>query len=704
MGCGASSKGSSPQPWVGSDDSTQSLQAVEEVVRPQRNSAVENDLIPEYWYNKKTKDQGIFDDMYYVQDNEHHKFDSLFAASYVGRVTQDRPCPSSAHDRTPGGCPCVQPGGDPGMPVGYRVQRVIRVESSSMWAKYQAKFENIKAKRRGTAEGRFHPELITEGTARKYKGLFSPLDTEMNEVYSFHGTFVRAALSIAQNDFNIDLAGTSRGTLYGRGAYLAESISKADEYAKDEPGGYYDGVFSVLVCRVCMGKLYNTSDDPSAADKIKKGEFDSTCGQRLFRELVIYDADQLYPEYVVLYKRIYQRDSEAYIASLLKQRFFMEVPLHWRNNDKSLKEGFREQTRGLPGMTEFLQTLVNMSLGRSSHNVEQSSQVENAELWLRYGEFKTQLRERLGGHEGSRAGEGSSLDAVEKDLKDLTKFPCKFGVKGSCKFGDKCRFSHNPATASLSASALSAGRRLPLDELDQQLNERFLWFAGDKRQSVSLSKGSFKTEDASEAFFQSLPDALGRVQSEEGKKYAMLCRVVCGTPGDAPSSPKHHGSSPYRVSSDCSVATSGSAQATVTIWNSFQVYPEYMVELHSSEDARREGLSDEEVAELRNQAAMKIQCLVRCCTARKRVKALRHKKNAREQAERQEVGRRKREEAAAAYNAERRIREAQKEAEVSAELPADEQPPAVKTQSTESFDCDMLLPGLDSDRDPSQHL
>ncbi len=88
-------------------------------------------------------------------------------------------------------------------------------------------------------------------------------------------SFLSAACDCFCKDFNIDLAGSSTGTLYGRGAYLGESITKAaidgsgsltfeqnevsrlkadivapchpakpskweaDEYAKDEPGGYY---------------------------------------------------------------------------------------------------------------------------------------------------------------------------------------------------------------------------------------------------------------------------------------------------------------------------------------------------------------------------------------------------------------------------------------------------------------------------------
>ena len=40
--------------------------------------------------------------------------------------------------------------------------------------------------------------------------------------------------------------------MYGPGAYFAESCTKADEYAFDEPGGYYDGIRAMLLCRVCI--------------------------------------------------------------------------------------------------------------------------------------------------------------------------------------------------------------------------------------------------------------------------------------------------------------------------------------------------------------------------------------------------------------------------------------------------------------------
>merc|ERR1712166_742679 len=134
--------------------------------------------------------------------------------------------------------------------------------------------------------------------------VFSALEHDLNEVYLFHGTATRATVSIAKTDFNINLAGSSTGTMYGAGAYLGESITKADEYAKDEAGGYYDGVFAALLCRTC-------------------GDRSKTAGT--FRELVVYDNDQLYPEYIVFYQRVYAKDDKAQIQRSLVRPLRLEM-------------------------------------------------------------------------------------------------------------------------------------------------------------------------------------------------------------------------------------------------------------------------------------------------------------------------------------------------------------------------------------------
>jgi len=47
---------------------------------------------------------------------------SKWGKTYQDIVTQDRLCPNGTHDKTRGGCPCVQVGGDPGLPSDFQVK------------------------------------------------------------------------------------------------------------------------------------------------------------------------------------------------------------------------------------------------------------------------------------------------------------------------------------------------------------------------------------------------------------------------------------------------------------------------------------------------------------------------------------------------------------------------------------------------------
>ncbi|CAK8985340.1 Protein mono-ADP-ribosyltransferase TIPARP (ADP-ribosyltransferase diphtheria toxin-like 14) (ARTD14) (TCDD-inducible poly [ADP-ribose] polymerase) [Durusdinium trenchii] len=552
-----------------------------------RSNPSVTDALPEYWYHNKTPASVVFDEMYYTQDKDekaHAAFDEMFKASYVASATRDRPCPSSSCAKTPGGCPCVQPGADPGLPVAYRTRRVIRVEAADMWRSYVAKRARIRQNRSSEGIDLFDPEPKTQETVMKNQGMFAALDTSVNECYAFHGTFVRYALSIAENDFNIDLAGSSTGTLYGRGAYLGESITKADEYAKDEPGGYYEGVFAVLVCRVTMGKMNVTKNDPAAGDKVKNGEFDSTCGNRLFRELVIYYSDQCYPEYLVLYQRILQSDVEEEINRVLRRKFFMQVPLHWKNVATDLtKTKFRENHElegGGPGI-QHMQCLVNQARIEPKRTLQRCMRLEDAELWQRFVDFKHELQERLGedGAVSNERGNPLRIDAVEKDLRALMKRPCKFFKAGNCKRADKCKFSHNEFAAALDDMGLAAGRRLPVDEMDRKLHEGFLWLAcstGDEAEEISEGSSKSRPFYEESPFFESLDAALKEVKSQEGTKYAVLCRVLCGVPGDNPEDADDK---------DCIILqVDDKNRRKVLIKDSRAVYPEYFLELYSPDD------------------------------------------------------------------------------------------------------------------------
>ena len=133
---------------------------------------------------------------------------------------------------------------------------------------------------------------------------------DSNTVWLFHGTSSEAAELITRGDFLVDKAGSNAGTLYGRGIYLAESCSKSDEYSHENSQGHR----CILLCRAILGNiLYNDDVSPNLdclLRQIYEKNYHSLLGDRekcrkTFREFVVYDDDQVYPEFAVWYKRVY---------------------------------------------------------------------------------------------------------------------------------------------------------------------------------------------------------------------------------------------------------------------------------------------------------------------------------------------------------------------------------------------------------------
>eukprot|EP00929_Paragymnodinium_shiwhaense_P104730 TRINITY_DN69407_c0_g1_i1.p1 TRINITY_DN69407_c0_g1~~TRINITY_DN69407_c0_g1_i1.p1 ORF type:complete len:1073 (+),score=153.34 TRINITY_DN69407_c0_g1_i1:162-3380(+) len=129
-----------------------------------------------------------------------------------------------------------------------------------------------------------------------------------NEVHLMHGTNPTSAVAILRTDFKIDLAGSSAGTMFGPGAYLAEASTKADEYAQADKDGAYAGMFAMVVCRAVLGKSFVQLKPGNNSARVTSGEFDSICGDRekavgTFRELIFFHEQSIYPEYAVFYRR-----------------------------------------------------------------------------------------------------------------------------------------------------------------------------------------------------------------------------------------------------------------------------------------------------------------------------------------------------------------------------------------------------------------
>lgn len=239
------------------------------------------------------------------------------------------------------------------IPDRFEVKEVVRVMNGQVWREYAGRREEIRKRVAGTTP------TVPEGTRTMtlLKGRPAPvlpeLNAAVNEQWLFHGTTRDAAKGIGENDFRLDLTGSNAGTLYGKGIYLAENATKSDEYGEGPKGpageeaeiGTESGRNSVssgpppeivresymLLCRSALGKVFYTDEQrPNADELVRKctsNEFDSVLGDRLkkngtFREIVVYNDDNVYPEYIIRYERIFFHDrfADIYRQMALRQQ------------------------------------------------------------------------------------------------------------------------------------------------------------------------------------------------------------------------------------------------------------------------------------------------------------------------------------------------------------------------------------------------
>jgi len=196
------------------------------------------------------------------------------------------------------------------VPRGFSLCSAARNENSKAWRKYtihKALLQQEKDLKREAGEADYPLFNDVRSTAVWSKFDSDVLDENVNEWYLFHGTSASAAINICRSDFKMRLAGSNTGTLYGKGTYLAESITKADEYSREE-----SGEFTVLLCRVLGGNVRYTDERTPNPDELTEsvtmGQYDSILGDRVkvsgtYREFIIFDTENVYPEYILKYKR-----------------------------------------------------------------------------------------------------------------------------------------------------------------------------------------------------------------------------------------------------------------------------------------------------------------------------------------------------------------------------------------------------------------
>jgi len=204
----------------------------------------------------------------------------------------------------------------------FEVVNVLHNENTALWSNYVRARDAI---RRSISSGTEVARIEAKTSAVEPNGLpdcLGDLEPTVNECLLFHGTKPTAADNICKSHFLLHLAGVNKGTLYGPGIYFAENSSKADEYADDDKDGIYQGLYAMLLCRVTCGNMLVTEEVMPDREELKRScagphaKFHSVLGDRekargTFREFVIFGNDQAYPEYVIIYRRVEEKPTEA---------------------------------------------------------------------------------------------------------------------------------------------------------------------------------------------------------------------------------------------------------------------------------------------------------------------------------------------------------------------------------------------------------
>lgn len=203
-----------------------------------------------------------------------------------------------------------------------RVTKVERIENCELFEKYALKRQELF--RRAGKYGNFDllesvkqssGPILTTSAIQQGSVLDLDVHPEINEHYMFHGTQEEVVDTIMKQGLDSRLGGTD--AMFGQGVYAAESSTKSDQYA-DPVSKRSRGEKKMFLIRMCLGQVYVTrTPKPYARAPCKRcyedkcscndnSFFDSVVGDGgwNFREFVVYDRTQVYPEYLITYQRV----------------------------------------------------------------------------------------------------------------------------------------------------------------------------------------------------------------------------------------------------------------------------------------------------------------------------------------------------------------------------------------------------------------
>jgi hypothetical protein len=243
--------------------------------------------------------------------------------------TRDRGC--ALHGRNGCALKCLAAHQAP-VPLGYELVRAERIRNASLWHSYVTTRGAIKRDLELGVSGDIPFTPVEPRSSLNIRGE-EPLDPSINEWRLLHGAPLKTVQGIAKTGFQLRLAGSGATwkepgkaagvPLYGYGAYLAENSTKADEYSAENVEGLRtdEGCCTMVLCRVTGGFCQVVETNEYDKDQLRKDVFDgnyhSVLGDRVkklnkpFREIVVYDTTQVFPEFILYYRRLFKGDRSS---------------------------------------------------------------------------------------------------------------------------------------------------------------------------------------------------------------------------------------------------------------------------------------------------------------------------------------------------------------------------------------------------------
>eukprot|EP01047_Picozoa_sp_COSAG01_P039368 COSAG01_NODE_3249_length_6355_cov_4.524137_1_plen_798_part_00 len=226
------------------------------------------------------------------------------------------------------------------------VHRVVRVENAPLFDSYQRERAKIRRRLDGVRTGGGAVARLEEHAPAwlaAVDGFPAVVDADVNEFVLWHGTSASIDIPnadgsvqqqetwevLAHHGFDERVGGDSNGGLYGKGIYLADAASKANQYSTGPPSGVCSrplnthGHHCMLSCRVTMGDPYMTPgtlqgerrppnnpatpglpyDSVFAEESVTDNGQGGGPGSQFHNEYVVFAKAQVYPEYVIWYTK-----------------------------------------------------------------------------------------------------------------------------------------------------------------------------------------------------------------------------------------------------------------------------------------------------------------------------------------------------------------------------------------------------------------